>query len=71
MKYFIIIGKVVFAILLVANAFIGLVAQASSHNIPFSTNLIFGIRVLVSFALLLLFIFLGRRLARRISNSSM
>jgi uncharacterized membrane-anchored protein len=65
MKYFIIIGKVVFAILLVANAFIGLVAQAISHNIPFSTNLIFGIRVLVSFALLLLFIFLGRRFRKK------
>jgi uncharacterized membrane-anchored protein len=65
MKYFIIIGKVVFAILLVANTFIGLVAQASSHNIPLNTNLIFGFRVLVSFALLLLFIYLGRRFSKK------
>jgi uncharacterized membrane-anchored protein len=65
MKYFIIIGKVVFAILLVANVFIGLVVQASSHNIPFNTNLIFGIRVLVSFALLLLFIYFERRFSKK------
>ncbi len=57
--------KIVSVIALIFNLLVWLAAQASSHNIPENTNDVLGIGVFVSFFLLLLAIYWGRKIRKQ------
>jgi hypothetical protein len=62
MRQFINILQVVFVILLVLTLFIWLMARGSGHNIPLKTNVEFGIQSLILVILLILSIFIKRKI---------
>jgi len=57
--------QIVLVITLIFNLLVWFASQASSHNIPMSTNVVLGIRVFVSFFLLLLAIYWGRKIRKQ------